>query len=56
VKRSSSIIRVTGISEIGTTLTLTSNRRTLRRNTTYSISISRNIMYRISSQRASVVS
>jgi hypothetical protein len=30
---SASIIRVTRIGELGTTLTVTSNRRTLRRNT-----------------------
>jgi hypothetical protein len=41
---SASIIRVTRIGELGTTLAVTSNRRTLRRNT----------LYCISSQRASV--
>jgi hypothetical protein len=30
---SASFIRVTGVGELGTTLALTSNRRTLRRNT-----------------------
>jgi hypothetical protein len=30
---SASIIKVTGIGELGTTLAVTSNRRTLRRNT-----------------------
>jgi hypothetical protein len=34
---SSSIIRVTRIGELGTTLAVTSNRRTLRRNTKYCI-------------------
>jgi hypothetical protein len=34
-ERSASIIRVTRISELGTTLAVTSNRRTLRRNTMY---------------------
>jgi hypothetical protein len=45
-ERSASIMRVTGIGEIGTTLAVTSNRRTLRRNN----------MCDVSSQRASVVS
>jgi hypothetical protein len=36
-ERSVSIIRVTRIGELGTALTVTSNRRTLRRNTDYSI-------------------
>jgi hypothetical protein len=36
---STSIIRVTRIGELGTTLAVTSNRRTLRRNTQYQISL-----------------
>jgi hypothetical protein len=32
---SASMIKMTGIDELGTTLALTSNRRTLRRNTLY---------------------
>jgi hypothetical protein len=36
-KHSASIIRVTRIGELGTTLTVTSNRRTLRRNVSVSI-------------------
>jgi hypothetical protein len=34
-ERSASFIRVTRIGELGTTLAVTSNRRTLRRNTKY---------------------
>jgi hypothetical protein len=34
---SSSFMRVTGISELGTTLDVSSNRRTLRRNTNVSV-------------------
>jgi hypothetical protein len=34
-KLSASLIKVTRISELGTTLVVTSNRRTLRRNTWY---------------------
>jgi hypothetical protein len=34
-ERSDSFIRVTGIAELGRTLAVTSNRRTLRRNTEY---------------------
>jgi hypothetical protein len=45
--RIASIDRVTRISELGTTLALTSNRSTLRRNTT---------LHGISSQRALVAS
>jgi hypothetical protein len=36
-ERSASIIRVTRISELGTTLSVTSNRRTLQINTMYDI-------------------
>jgi hypothetical protein len=46
-ERSASFIRVTRIGELGTKLVVTSNRRTLRRNTKYLV---------ISSQRASVAS
>jgi hypothetical protein len=46
---SASFIRVTIIGELGTTLAVTSNRRTLRRNAKYQIPS-------ISSQRASVAS
>jgi hypothetical protein len=38
-ERSASIIRVTRIGELGTTLTVTSNRRTLRRNNSYESSV-----------------
>jgi hypothetical protein len=34
-ERSASFIRVTRIDELGTTLAVTSNRRTLRRNTSF---------------------
>jgi hypothetical protein len=36
---SASVIRVTRIGELGTTLAVTSNRRTLRRNTTQRASV-----------------
>jgi hypothetical protein len=36
-ERSASFIRVTRIGELGTTLVVTSNRRTLRRNTKWSL-------------------
>jgi hypothetical protein len=47
---STSIIRVTRIDELGTTLAVTSNRRTLQRNTIH------NAIHCISSQRASFAS
>jgi DNA-binding TFAR19-related protein (PDSD5 family) len=47
---SASIIRMTRIGELGTTIAVTSNRRSLRRNTKYQI------LHSISSQRASVAS
>jgi hypothetical protein len=46
---SASFIRVTRIGELGTTLAVTSNRSTLRRNTKY-------LTHGISSQRTSVAS
>jgi hypothetical protein len=49
-ERRPSIIKVTRIGELGTTLAVTSNRRTLRRNT------KRSTMRHICSQRASVAS